>query len=86
MFSFLLSSCGIEEIQEPNPGYYNKNMQRDNAWVCHNPDSDMHGHICNIDCLYPNNVYTFCWYLDAEDCIKPYKLEWQENYCPILYR
>ena len=78
-------SCAPENFLEDNPDFNAKDSQREDAWICYNPDSYNHGLECSVDCLRPYDVNTFCWYINIEDCNKPHEFEWQDRHCPILY-
>ena len=59
------------------------------VWVCHHPDSKMHGQVC-IDQDYPDGCYVpgdttkFCWLLSDSDCNDGQELEWQQANCQLL--
>ena len=57
------------------------------VWVCHNPDSEWHGHICNEECYwvgFERSENSYCWLLRRKDCQEPLELEWQRENCHLL--
>jgi len=52
-------------------------------WVCHNPNSELHGSECTAACTEAGDSNTFCWELTADDC-SDQEYDWAESYCPIL--
>ena len=51
------------------------------VWICHNPDSGLHGKPCSDHCLEPGNDYKYCWLLKEEDCVSDLGLDWQRENC-----
>ena len=88
LFVILLFSCS-----QGNPNYQfdasvSDDMQLNQVWICHNPESDHHGKRCQGDnepgqCLEPGNNSKFCWALDVEDCYSDKVLPYNE-FCERL--
>ena len=54
------------------------------VWVCHNPDSEWHGSICNEECYwlgFQRSPTAYCWLLRDEDCSGVLEFEWQRDNC-----
>lgn len=54
-------------------------------WICHNPDSGLHGKPCSDLCLETGNDYKYCWLLKEEDCVGDLGLQWQRDNCHPEY-
>ncbi len=66
-------------------------------WVCHNPQSDLHGTPCrekidvirgkHIPCFYVEHERvedSFCWLLEKKDCTGELNMAWQRKNCHLL--
>ena len=54
------------------------------VWVCHNPKSEYHGHLCNDECYWVGQQLvesSYCWTLYREDCKPPLTYQWQRENC-----
>ena len=36
-------------------------------WICHNPESKIHGEECTPECFENGNPHKFCWLLTEEE-------------------
>ena len=72
----LLLSCS-EIVTEANELY--DSSSNPTVWICHNPESILHGHICpaigDNGCLIEGDSSKFCWELDTSACSLPENLE-----------
>ena len=57
------------------------------AWVCYNPASEYHGHICTDQCYWVGQrkvESSYCWLLKDTDCPGELEFEWQRENCHLL--
>jgi len=75
------TECGIEG---------NRNVPEsitEEAWVCHNPQSEHHGTLCTDECYWVGNLKvesSFCWLLQPSDCSGVYVYAWQRENCHLI--
>ena len=77
---FLLG-CGEVLPSEPNPDMKLKDEEIDEVSICYNIDSQYHGQACSRECFDQYDESEFCWTLDADDCQRPFKFDWQHENC-----
>ena len=63
--------------------------QLSEIWVCHHPNTKMHGQPCVEDtypagCFVPGDTSKFCWILTEHDCNDGQPMSWQRNNCHLL--
>lgn len=61
--------------------------EQDSVWVCHNPESEWHGSVCNEECYwvgFQRSENSYCWLLTEDDCRGKLNLEWQRENCHLL--
>jgi len=60
------------------------NSKNEQVWICHNPDSEVHGLECTEktenQCLVLGNSSKFCWKMHLEDCNDP-KIKKNVKFC-----
>ena len=84
LLAILLLGCIEGNLHfEENRSFKTKS---DIVWICHHPDSEHHGNICNdleypTGCLVKGDNTKFCWALYKEDCFPPLKQDWQMKNC-----
>lgn len=73
---FLTTSCN-DVLTSGNPGVILE--EQATVWICHNPESDLHGKVCPAEqdnpCLSRGDSTKFCWELEIEDCRVPENVE-----------
>lgn len=76
LLSMLCISCN-DMLTSGNPGVILE--EQATVWICHNPESDLHGKVCPAEqdnpCLSRGDSTKFCWELDIEDCRVPENVE-----------
>ena len=91
----LITGCGSlitdnDSYDPPTPGL-------EEVWVCHNPQSELHGTACKAEvdiyrghhqpCFWVNrkrSKTSFCWHLKKGDCEGEPEWDWQRNNCHLL--
>ena len=91
---FAVFGCGTEN----NPEYHSGSTAEEReVWVCHNPQSELHGTICaeKINtirgryqpCFWVNHKRvknSFCWLLEKKDCVDDLSFTWQKENCHLF--
>lgn len=71
---FFVASCNIVA----------PNSKNEEVWVCHNPESQVHGLECTEKtenlCLVRGDSTKFCWKMHLEDCNDP-KIKKNVKFC-----
>jgi len=94
-FFVLLSSCidsnnfaTREEFSELDGSIDSGDVMcvpKQEMWICHNPESLLHGEECTDQCYVIGESTKFCWYFHRSSCINKETLQdWQGKYCPKL--
>ena len=76
LLALLLTACVLEDV-DTTP------QQKNEVWICHNPESKLHLEECTEECLTAGDQSRYCWLLHVDDCIEPLTYEWQ-NSCYLL--
>ena len=81
--AFFLGCVEDNSVVEETKNFKTKS---DVVWICHHPDSEHHGNICDdseypAGCLVKGDNTKFCWALYKEDCLPPLDQDWQMKNC-----
>jgi len=74
----ILPSCDLAWEEEE------ANIPPEEVWVCHNPESEYHGHLCNDQCYWvglQKVESSFCWLIEKSECEPPLEFAWQTENC-----
>lgn len=80
IFIILTISCA----DNFNSNHESGSSHEGEVWICHNPQSEYHGHICSDECYWVGQLLvknSYCWILEEEDCTPPLTYEWQDQNC-----
>jgi len=94
LISWVILLSGCELFTTGNDEYQ---TALEEVWVCHNPQSELHGTACKAEvdvirghhqpCFWVNRKRvktSFCWHLKKEDCDGEIEWDWQRNNCHLL--
>jgi len=66
LFAFMLVSCEEQNVLYSETTDSSTNDATPSLWLCHNPESELHGLRCTEDCLEAGNQHAFCWLSDLD--------------------